>query len=140
MMFQGVGLGWPLVSFLDVLIVLCYTVYAQRMQGAFMYVFYREDRDPRLVYLFSSYEESTNTKHIVWKGKSVCGLFLNKDTAKMVALQQGWKDISDDWNKEDESNEDQTQTIIEENETKESATVVEKTVKPKKRTKRKAKK
>jgi len=107
-----------------------------------MYVFYRLDRDPKLTYLFSSYEETANTKAIDWQGKTVCGLFLTKDSAKMVALQQGWKEITSEWNKEDKSNEDQAQTTIEEDQATESATVVEKTIKPKskKRTTRKAKK
>jgi hypothetical protein len=106
------------------------------MQGASMYVFYRLDRDPKLTYLFSSYEETANTKAIEFQGKTVCALFLAKGSARMVALQQGWKEITNEWNKEDENNEDQAQTVVDESQAKSSTTVVEKVIKPKTKRKR----
>lgn len=100
-----------------------------------MYVFYRLDRDPKLTYLFSSYEETANTKAIEWQGKTVCGLFLNTDSGAMVARIHGWKEITDEWNKEDE-NEDQAQAVVNESQEAGSTPIVEKVVKPKTKRKR----
>lgn len=62
-----------------------------------MFVFIKKDRDPKLVYLFSSYEENTNTQAIEWQGKKVCALFLHKVSAKYVALMQGWQEITQEY-------------------------------------------
>lgn len=100
------------------------------------YTFIRHDRDPGLTYLFSSYEESANTQPIQYNGEVVCGLVLNFETARMVALIQGWKEITDELEK-DKRDEDQPKETIEENTKTESATVIERTVKPKAKPKRK---
>lgn len=103
------------------------------------YTFIRHDRDPKLSYLFSSYEETANTGAIEWQGKQTCCLRLNTDSGRMVAKIQGWKEITEELERSDESEEieDDTQdTIGEESAAKDSTTVVEKTIK-RKTTKRK---
>ena len=100
------------------------------------YTFIRHDRDPRLTYLFSSYEESADTQPIQYNGEVVCGLVLSFDSARTVALIQGWKEITDELD-QDKRNEDQPKETIKENKTKESATVIEVAVKPKAKPKRK---
>ena len=88
------------------------------------YTFIRHDRDPKLSYLFSSYEETANTGAMYWQGQQLCCLRLNSETGRMVAKIQGWKDITQDLARKNES------------EKKESTKVVEKTIK-RKATKRK---
>lgn len=104
------------------------------------YTFIRHDRDPKLSYLFSSYEETANTGAMYWQGQQLCCLRLNSETGRMVAKIQGWKDITQDLARKNESEkkvEDQTEnTIGKDSEKKESTKVVEKTIK-RKATKRK---
>ena len=99
------------------------------------YTFIRYDRDPKLPYLFSSYEQTANTQPIQYNGEVVCGLVLNKDTARNVALMQGWQEITEQIEKEG-NRDDKDKDTIKEDTTNEGTTVVEKTVKAKPKRKR----
>ena len=77
------------------------------------FTFIREDRDPRLTYLFSAYEQTAHTQPIEYNGKTYCGLVLTFESARRVALMQGWLEITDELTREE--NEDTKEDIVEEN-------------------------
>ena len=97
-----------------------------------MFVLRRYDRFPEINMIFVSYEETTNTFVTEYNGKKATTLFLKTESARSVALNKGWKDETEEYNKHLQKEQE---IVDSEKLSKKQTTISKKANSPKKKTK-----